>query len=61
MESKNKSKAKFVRIVCVRCGNPQIIFGKAVTKIKCSKCNRLLMKTSGGKVTIKTVVREVLR
>ncbi len=53
-------KGKFVRIICTRCGNKQIIFGKSTTRIKCENCNRLLVKPKGGKVKIKTLVKEVL-
>jgi len=53
--------SKFVKVVCVRCGNNQIVFGKSSIKVKCSKCNKLLVKTGGGKIKIKTLVREVLR
>jgi len=56
----NKGESKFLRVVCVRCGNRQVVFGKSSVKVKCHRCNRLLMKTSGGKITIKTLVREVL-
>lgn len=54
------SNSRFVRIVCVRCGNKQIVYGKSSTRIKCMKCNKLLIKTSGGKVKIRAVVKEVL-
>lgn len=54
------SKSKFVEVVCSRCGNNQVIFGKASTRVKCLKCNKLLLKNSGGKSKIKSVVSEVL-
>jgi len=54
-------RSKFVRIICTRCGSGQIIFGKPSTRVKCLKCNRLLVKVSGGKAKIKTLVREVLK
>jgi len=52
--------SKFLRIVCPRCGKSKIIFGKSSTKIKCKQCNKLLMKTKGGKAKIKASVKEVL-
>lgn len=55
-----ESKGKFLRVVCVRCGNSQIVFGKSSTRVKCGKCNKLLVKVSGGKVRIRTMVRRVL-
>jgi ribosomal protein S27E len=54
------SKGKFIRIVCVRCGQKKITFGKASLRVKCDGCNKLLLKTSGGKVRIRAVVQEVL-
>ena len=54
------SKSKFVKVVCSRCGNEQVVFGKASIKVKCLKCNKLLLKNSGGKSRIMTFVRRVL-
>ena len=56
-----KQESKFVRVVCVRCGAKHIIFGKASSRIKCYKCNKLLAEVTGGKIKIKTLVKEVLR
>ena len=53
-------KAKFIEVVCMRCGNTQIVFGKASTRVKCLNCNKLLLQNNGGKSRIKTFVREVL-
>jgi small subunit ribosomal protein S27e len=53
-------RGKFVKVVCVRCGNEQIVYGKASTRVKCLKCNKLLVKSGGGKTQIKTLIREVL-
>ena len=54
------SKGRFLRVVCVRCGNHQIVYGKASTRVKCLRCNKLLVKNGGGKIRIKTLVKEVL-
>lgn len=54
-------KAKFVRVVCIRCGNRQIIFGKSATRVKCLKCNKLLVQINGGKTRFRTFVKEVLQ
>jgi len=53
------NKSKFLRINCPRCGNPNTIFGKASMKIKCAKCNKLLVKTTGGKTIIKARIRRI--
>ena len=54
-----KLKSKFLKISCPRCNLQQIIFGKSSSSIKCSKCNRLLLETTGGKAKIKAPVRQV--
>ena len=56
-----KNKGKFLKIACPRCYNNQIIFGKAATDIKCDKCNKLLIKTTGGKAKVKAKVKQVYR
>ncbi|NCN98574.1 30S ribosomal protein S27e [Candidatus Pacearchaeota archaeon CG10_big_fil_rev_8_21_14_0_10_35_219] len=53
-------KSKFLRIRCPRCSKIHITFGKATTKINCKKCNKRLVKTSGGKTKIQAKVEEVL-
>ena len=57
----DKEKGKFLEVVCHRCGNKQTIYGKSSTNVKCNKCNKLLVKTGGGKARIRTIVREVHR
>lgn len=54
-------KGKFLRIICARCGRGHIIYGKASTRVKCVKCNMLLVKTGGGKIRIRAVVKKVFR
>lgn len=53
------AKSRFVQVVCSRCGNEQVVFGKASTRVKCLKCNKLLVKNGGGKIKIKASVKEV--
>ena len=55
----DKSNGKFLKVVCSRCRHGQIVFGKSATKVKCFRCNKLLLKTRGGKMRVRTVVREV--
>ena len=52
--------SKFLQINCPRCGDPNTVYGKSSMKIKCEKCNKLLVKTTGGKVIIKAKVRKIL-
>jgi small subunit ribosomal protein S27e len=53
-------KGKFVRVKCAKCKNPQTIFGKASTKVRCLECNTVLALPSGGKAKIRSRVEEVL-
>ncbi|MDO8459787.1 MAG: 30S ribosomal protein S27e [Nanoarchaeota archaeon] len=57
MESSSKS--RFLKVKCPRCANHQVIFGKSTTKVKCKKCNKLLVRSTGGKTKIKASVYEV--
>jgi ribosomal protein S27E len=57
----SKAKSKFVNVVCSRCGFRQVLFGKSSTKVKCGKCNRLLVRVGGGKVRISAIVKEVYK
>lgn len=59
INNKNLAK-KFVKVCCPRCNKSQITFGRATSKVKCQKCGRLLIKTTGGKSKIRAFVEEVL-
>ena len=59
MYALTKNKSKFLKIACPRCNNNQVVFGKSASIIKCDKCNKLLIKTTGGKSKIKARVKQV--
>jgi len=42
----------FVRVSCRDCGNEQIIFERACTKISCNICGATLVQPAGGKVKL---------
>ncbi|MEK6941429.1 MAG: 30S ribosomal protein S27e [archaeon] len=52
-----KPRGRFIKVLCVGCGNEQVIFGNATTKVNCLVCNQELAKTgaSGIKVTAKII------
>ena len=54
------AKSKFVKVVCGKCKNSQIIFGKASTKVRCIKCEGILAVPQGGNAGIRARVEEVL-
>jgi len=53
-------KSKFVRVMCKKCRNEQIIYNKASTIVRCLKCNEELAIPTGGEALIKAKVLEPL-
>lgn len=47
-----KPKSKFLRVKCPECGNEQILFSHATTKVKCNVCGTILAEPAGGKARI---------
>jgi len=52
--------SRFLRIICPRCKNKHIVYGKSSIRVKCEKCNYLLLKPKGGKAIIRAKVKEIL-
>jgi small subunit ribosomal protein S27e len=55
-----KTDSKFLKVVCSKCNNEQIIFNKATSNVKCLVCGEELSKATGGKAKIKSKVLQVL-
>lgn len=55
-----KPKSKFLKVICPKCENEQIIFNKAPSKIKCLVCGNILTEATGGKSIIKAKIVKVL-
>jgi small subunit ribosomal protein S27e len=53
-------KSKFLKVLCKKCKNEQIIFSKSAVLIKCSKCGEILVEPAGGKARIKGRIIKVL-
>lgn len=47
-----KPKSKFLKIRCKNCGNEQVLFSHSTIMIKCSVCNEVLARPSGGKAIL---------
>ncbi len=45
--------SRFVRVVCRKCKNEQIIFNKVATVVKCTNCGEILAEPRGGEALIK--------
>ncbi len=56
-----RKKSKFLRIRCQKCKNEQVIFSRASTVIKCTKCEEILSEPKGGKAEIKALILEELK
>lgn len=54
-----KPRSKFLKVICSKCKNEQIIFNKATSNVKCLVCGSELAKTRGGKAKIKAEVIKV--
>lgn len=53
-------KSKFIKVVCPKCKNEQIIFGNASHNVKCLVCDKELAYSTGGKSKISARVKEIL-
>lgn len=61
MESIPKSRAPFYRVSCKDCGNKQIVFSRASTKVVCTTCGTVLAEPSGGRAKIVGDILETLQ
>jgi small subunit ribosomal protein S27e len=55
-----RPKSNFVQVKCPSCGNEQIIFLSAATKVECNVCNAILAEPRGGKAKIKGEIITIL-
>lgn len=54
-----ETKSKFLKVVCSKCKNEQIIFNKSASKVKCLVCDAELSESKGGKAKVKAKVLQV--
>ena len=45
--------SKFIKVVCKKCNNIQVIFNKPSTVVRCLKCGEILAEPTGGVGRIK--------
>jgi len=60
MAKDTKIKSKFLKVICSKCKNEQIIFNKASTSVKCLVCGATLASSKGGKAKVRSKVIQVL-
>ncbi len=55
-----KPRSRFLRVKCDDCGNEQVIFGCAASRVQCLVCGKTLAEPTGGKVKVLTKIISVL-
>ncbi|GBE55338.1 30S ribosomal protein S27e [archaeon BMS3Bbin15] len=53
-------RSRFLKVKCSDCGNEQVMFGSASTRITCQVCGKTLAEPTGGKAKILTKIISVL-
>ncbi|MCK4367006.1 MAG: 30S ribosomal protein S27e [Thermoplasmata archaeon] len=53
-------KSKFLHVRCPDCGNEQVVFDHASTKVTCLVCGATIVRPKGGKAEIKGEVVKVV-
>jgi len=59
-EKMSKSKSNFLKVKCGDCGNQQIVFDHAASKVECIICGKSLVKSKGGRSEVVAQIIEVL-
>lgn len=60
MELIPKPKSRFLKVKCNDCGNEQVMFGSASTRVTCLVCGKTLAEPTGGKARVLTKIISVL-
>lgn len=53
-------RSRFLKVKCPDCGNEQVVFGSASSKVKCLVCGKTLAEPTGGKAKIHARITSVL-
>lgn len=56
-----EARAPFLRVSCKDCGNKQIVFSRASTRVVCTTCGTLLAEPAGGRAKIHGDIIEQLQ
>ena len=54
------TKSKYMRVICRKCKNDQMLYSKVATVVKCNKCGVVIAEPTGGEARIYAKVVEVL-
>ncbi len=55
------NEGKFVKVMCNKCNNVQVIYGKATSIVRCLKCSVVLAEPKSSKAKIKARVLNVMK
>ena len=53
-------RSHFIKVACPDCGNEQVIFSKASTRVVCQVCGATLATPTGGKAKIHGKIVEIV-
>jgi len=53
-------RSRFIVVKCPKCGNEQIVFDRAATRVRCQTCGTLVAEPTGGKAKILGSIVETL-
>jgi small subunit ribosomal protein S27e len=53
-------KSRYLRVICKKCKNDQMLYNKVASVVKCNKCGAVLAEPTGGEARILAKVVEVL-
>lgn len=48
-----KPRSRFLRVKCLKCGNEQVVFSHAATRVNCNVCGTEIAEPAGGRAIIK--------
>jgi small subunit ribosomal protein S27e len=47
-----ETKSKFMKVECKGCGNTQVVFDRAKSKVSCMVCDKELVEPTGGRAKV---------
>lgn len=50
-------KSKFMKVECKNCGNTQVVFDHAASRVSCLVCDKILVEPTGGQAKINAEVK----
>ena len=53
-------KSRFLKVVCTKCNNEQIVYNKPAQVVRCLVCGNVLVEPTGGKGRVKTKVLQAM-